>query len=46
VQPYALGGETTAANIEMRCRAHNGFDWECHLDEETLALVAREVAKT
>ncbi|HEX6323887.1 MAG TPA: hypothetical protein VFZ36_09190 [Vicinamibacterales bacterium] len=40
VQPYATGGDATAKNIEMRCRAHNGFEWERHLDQETLALAA------
>lgn len=40
VQPYAVGGEATAANIEMRCRAHNGFEWQEHLDAETVALAA------
>lgn len=39
VQPYAVGGEATPANIEMRCRAHNGFEWHRHLDRETLSLV-------
>jgi len=38
VQPYAVGGEATAKNIEMRCRAHNGFEWERHLDQESFAL--------
>jgi 5-methylcytosine-specific restriction endonuclease McrA len=42
VQPYAVGGQATAGNIEMRCRAHNGFEWSRHLDEETAALVARD----
>lgn len=39
LRPYAVGGEATAANLEMRCRAHNGFEWERHLDEETRTLV-------
>lgn len=41
VQPYATGGETSAKNIEMRCRAHNGFEWERHLNAETEALMHR-----
>jgi len=41
VQPYAVGGEATIKNIEMRCRAHNGFEWSRHLDEESLALTGR-----
>lgn len=41
VQPYAVGGEATPANIEMRCRAHNGFEWQRHLDQETTSLVGQ-----
>jgi hypothetical protein len=26
VEPYAAGGETTAANIQLRCRAHNAHE--------------------
>ena len=26
VEPYAAGGAATAENIEMRCRAHNGYE--------------------
>lgn len=39
VQPYAVGGEATLENIEMRCRAHNGFEWQTHMERETLNLV-------
>jgi len=42
VHPYATGGDAAAKNIEMRCRAHNGFEWERHLDQETLTLVGEE----
>lgn len=28
VDAYALGGETTAANIALRCRAHNAYEAE------------------
>lgn len=41
VRPYAVGGEAAAANLERRCRAHNGFEWEQHLDAETRVLVER-----
>lgn len=41
VQPYAVGGEATAANIELRCRAHNGFEWQRHVECETLNLVSQ-----
>ncbi|MGB2713234.1 MAG: HNH endonuclease signature motif containing protein [Vicinamibacterales bacterium] len=26
VRPFAAGGETTADNLELRCRAHNGYE--------------------
>jgi hypothetical protein len=26
VQPYALGGATTAGNLQLRCRAHNAYE--------------------
>jgi hypothetical protein len=26
VVPYAMGGETTIENIQLRCRAHNGYE--------------------
>jgi hypothetical protein len=26
VIPYAMGGETTVENIQLRCRAHNGYE--------------------
>ncbi len=28
VRPYAAGGAATAENIELRCRAHNGYEAE------------------
>ena len=38
MQPYAVGGEATVDNLEMRCRAHNGFEWTRHLDSESESL--------
>jgi hypothetical protein len=26
VRPYAAGGEATVANIQLRCRSHNGYE--------------------
>ena len=26
VKPYALGGEATVANIQLRCRSHNAYE--------------------
>jgi hypothetical protein len=28
VEPFAVGGEATAANIQLRCRAHNAYESE------------------
>lgn len=41
VRPYAVGGEAGVDNIEMRCRAHNGFEWTRHLDAESECLASR-----
>jgi 5-methylcytosine-specific restriction endonuclease McrA len=41
VQAFAVGGAATIDNIQMRCRSHNGFEWERHLDAETEALMSR-----
>jgi len=30
VMPYAAGGEPTAANIQLRCRAHNNYEAELY----------------
>ena len=38
VRPFAVGGGATVDNIELRCRAHNTFEWERHLDKETASL--------
>jgi len=41
VQPYAAGGASTTANIELRCRAHNVYEAslffgrECDVTMET-----------
>ncbi len=26
VEPYAIGGEATVANVQLRCRRHNGYE--------------------
>ena len=39
VVPYARGGKAAADNIELRCRAHNGFEWQQHLEGQTMSLV-------
>jgi 5-methylcytosine-specific restriction endonuclease McrA len=30
LRPFAEGGETTAANLELRCRAHNAYEATWH----------------
>jgi len=30
VDPYAVGGKATVDNIELRCRAHNGYEADLH----------------
>jgi hypothetical protein len=30
VLPFAAGGPTTVANLQLRCRAHNGYEAELH----------------
>ncbi len=42
VVPYAHGGPSTAANIELRCRAHNGYEAECHFGRWSKAAVREE----
>ncbi len=37
VTPYAAGGESTADNIQLRCRAHNGYEAERCFGRRTTA---------
>jgi hypothetical protein len=39
VVPFADGGETTIANLQLRCRAHNGHEAEVHFRP----LLSREI---
>lgn len=39
VQPYAAGGATTIANVELRCRAHNQYEADLIFGDP---LIARE----
>lgn len=41
VVPFASGGESSADNIELRCRAHNGYEAERHFGRWATAV--REV---
>ena len=40
VIPFADGGATTSANLQLRCRAHNGYEAELFFGP----LLAREAA--
>lgn len=40
VQPFARAGDASVDNLEMRCRAHNGFEWTRHLEAEDAAAMA------
>jgi 5-methylcytosine-specific restriction endonuclease McrA len=45
VVPHADGGPPTAANIELRCRAHNVYEAELHFGPEVIdAVRARELS--
>jgi 5-methylcytosine-specific restriction endonuclease McrA len=39
VKPYAAGGEATIDNIQLRCRAHNGYEAELYFGPHDLAEV-------
>jgi len=36
VDPHAVGGKATIDNIQLRCRAHNGYEAELYFDAITL----------
>jgi len=42
VVPYALRGEPTADNIQLRCRAHNGYEAELYFGPRTPPETVRE----
>jgi hypothetical protein len=39
VDAHWLGGEATADNLQLRCRAHNGFEWQRQQDKMLDATV-------
>jgi hypothetical protein len=41
VVPHAEGGRPTAANIELRCRAHNTYEAETYFGPEVVAAARR-----
>jgi 5-methylcytosine-specific restriction endonuclease McrA len=44
VVPFAAGGETTAKNLELRCRAHNQYDAEQYFGPLHVPLVREDRA--
>lgn len=49
VVPYAAGGEATVDNIQLRCRAHNGYEAERYVgrqSEERISSEARRQRRT
>ena len=39
VEPYAAGGPATAANLELRCKAHNAYEVEQYFGPQQPSLV-------
>jgi hypothetical protein len=39
VEPYGVGGEATVENIELRCRAHNGYEAELFFSTRGFSMV-------
>ena len=47
IEPHALGGEATAANLRLRCRAHNQlYARQVYGDEHMATAVARARKRT
>ncbi len=44
VKPHAAGGESTADNIQLRCRAHNAYEAELYFGPTTLARIRERAA--
>lgn len=44
VKPFAHGGRATAANIEIRCRAHNGYEAVREFGERSASMVREKEA--
>ncbi len=42
VVPFALGGETSTANLELRCRAHNQYEAELDFVRLPTAVMRKE----
>ena len=46
IHPYALGGEATPRNIQLRCRAHNAYEARLCYGREGRELVPERVRQT
>jgi hypothetical protein len=44
VVPFAAGGETSTENVQLRCRAHNGYEAEQYFGRERLPLLREDRA--
>lgn len=44
VVPFAAGGETSAKNLELRCRGHNQYEAEKYFGSLEVPLVREERA--
>jgi len=42
--PFALGGAPTADNIQLRCRAHNGYEARVDFGERKVSVAGRRSA--
>ena len=45
VTPYAVGGESTMDNIQLRCRAHNAYEAELYFGPSALAGIRETSAE-
>jgi len=41
VAPYSAGGEATVENIQLRCRAHNGYEAELYFGDRKAGIARR-----
>ena len=44
LEPFAAGGKSTVANIELRCRAHNAYEADEYFGAEAVAAARRRAA--
>ena len=44
IEPFAAGGKSTVANIELRCRAHNAYEAERYFGPDVVAAARARAA--